>query len=151
MYLLQKKEATTTRPETLSCAFHLSLFVNDLDQSHKFYVDILGLQLRRASKKSIHIDFFGHQLTLNLDRDYDALSIQKHNGVDAPSPHFGICLPLNIWENLKNRLIAADIDFYYRPHRRFHNTNHEQDVMFIRDPSGNSIEIKSYTRTDTWA
>ena len=131
--------------------FHLSLFVNDLEEARQFYVDLLGLELRRSSNKSIHVNFFGHQLTLCLDKDYDALSIQKHNGVDAPCPHFGACLPQAVWENLKTKLMEANLEFYYKPHRRFHNTNHEQDVMFVRDPSGNSIEIKSYTQTDTWA
>ncbi len=149
--VLKEKNQSENEQSPFSYPFHLSLFVNDLEESHKFYVELLGLELRRSSKKSIHISFFGHQLTLCLDKDYDALSIQKHNGVDAPCPHFGVCLPPARWENLKTKLIEANCDFYYKPHRRFQNSNYEQDVMFVRDPSGNSIEIKSFTQTDTWA
>ena len=80
---------------------HISLFVNNLEQAREFYVDLLGMELRRSSPKSIHVNFFGHQLTLCLDKNYDTLSMQKHNGVDAPCPHFGACLPKQTWEKLK--------------------------------------------------
>ncbi|MGK7876874.1 MAG: VOC family protein [Xenococcaceae cyanobacterium] len=137
--------------ETMMYPFHLSLYVNSLEEARKFYVELLGLELRRASQKSIHVDFFGHQLTLNLDEDYDSISIQKHNGVDAPTPHFGAVLPQSVWHKLRNKLIDKHFQFYYKPYMRFENTNHEQEVMFMRDPSGNSIELKYYTKTNSWA
>ena len=137
--------------ESFMYPFHLSLFVNDLEEAKKFYVDTLNLPIRRLSKKSIHVDFYGHQLTLCLDENYDALGIQKHNGVDAPCPHFGACLPKSAWESLKEKLSEYGANFVIKPSMRFKNTGHEQDIMFVRDPSGNSIELKHYTKTPTWA
>ena len=137
--------------EALMFPFHISLFVKDLEAARQFYADLLGLEVRRTSSKSIHVDFYGHQLTLCLDKDYDPLAIQKHNGVDAPCPHFGACLPKTVWEKLSEKLSQSNVEFVIKPGLRFNNTNHEQDVMFVRDPSGNSIELKHFTKTLTWA
>lgn len=147
--------------QNLSCAeevknlpFHLSMCVNDLEETRKFYGDILDLEERRTSKSSAHFDMYGCQLTFHHVPGFSAKNYQRE--VDAeivPVPHFGVALPLREFEKLKERLIANGISFILKPHVRFINKGHEQHVMFVEDPSGHGIELKSFTKAPakTWA
>ena len=134
--------------------FHLSMCVNDLEEARHFYGEILGLPERRASKTSAHFDMYGSQLTFHHVPGFSAKNYQRE--VDAeivPVPHFGVALPLHEFEKLKDQLIAHDIKFFLKPHVRFIDKGHEQHVMFVEDPSGHGIELKSFTKAPakTWA
>ncbi|WP_218081452.1 VOC family protein [Anthocerotibacter panamensis] len=130
--------------------FHLSLFVNSLKEAQQFYVGILGLKERRSSPKAIHVDFFGHQLTLSLNEGYDVLSKLENNPEAVPCPHFGAVLPENAWLEVKHKLIDHGVDFVVEPQVRFNGKKWEQGVMFVHDPSGNSIELKYYPGSEDW-
>ncbi|MEB3359903.1 MAG: VOC family protein [Synechococcales bacterium] len=133
--------------------FHLSMCVNDLDEARHFYCNILGLEERRASKTSAHFDFYGCQLTCHHVPGFSAKNLQREvDAENVPVPHFGVALPYAEFEKLKNSLIANDIQFVLRPHVRFIGKGHEQHVMFVEDPSGHGIELKSFTKAPakTW-
>ncbi|MGB7440672.1 MAG: VOC family protein [Coleofasciculaceae cyanobacterium] len=138
----------------VSHPFHLSMCVNNLDSTRHFYRDILGVEERRASKTSVHFDFFGCQLTFHAIPGYTAKNVQMEvDAEDVPVPHFGVALTVEEFESLKERLIAHEVNFLKQPRLRFVGKPHEQNVMFIEDPSGNGIEIKSFTKAPagTWA
>lgn len=134
--------------------FHLSMCVTDLEKTRYFYKEILGIEERRASKSSAHFDFFGTQLTCHHLPGYNAKNVQREvDAEDVPVPHFGAALNLEEFEKVKERLLANDTKFIKKPRVRFIGKNHEQHVMFIEDPSGHGIEIKSFTKAPerTWA
>jgi extradiol dioxygenase family protein len=44
------------------------------------------------------------------------------------------------------RPLQAGWNFILQPHRRFLGKGWEQWVLFVLDPSGNAIELKSFTQ-----
>lgn len=133
--------------------FHLSTVVHSLDAARQFYKAILGQPELRATATSLHLDFFGSQLTLHEVAGYNARSY--HMEVDAeivPVPHFGAALPLETFQDAAQRLKKANHPFVLEPHVRFKDKPWEQWVLFILDPSGNAIEMKHFTKLPalTW-
>ena len=57
---------------------------------------------------------------------------------------FGVILEWEDWESLCARLKRIDIDFLLKPKIRFKNENGEQGTLFLKDPSGNVLEFKSF-------
>lgn len=138
----------------ISYAFHLSMCVSNLDSTRNFYTNILGVEERRASKTSVHFNFFGCQLTCHEVPGYTAKNIQREvDAEDVPVPHFGVALTIEEFEKTKERLLAHGVQFLKKPRLRFAGTGHEQHVMFLEDPSGHGIEIKSFTKVPVgnWA
>ena len=58
--------------------------------------------------------------------------------------HFGAVLPWDDWHALKERLLAANMDFVIDPYIRFAGEVGEQATMFFYDPSKNALEFKSF-------
>lgn len=134
--------------------FHLSMCVNDLELTRNFYKNILGIEERRATKSSVHFDFYGCQLTFHEVAGYSAKTIQREvDAEDVPIPHFGAALTFEEFERTKDRLVAHGVNFLKKPRLRFIGKGHEQYVMFLEDPSGHGIEIKSFTKVPmgNWA
>lgn len=134
--------------------FHLSISVSSLELTRSFYQEIIGAPERRASPSSAHFDFFGSQLTCHEVPGYSARSLKrKVDAEDVPVPHFGAALPFETFSKISNRLLQSGIDFVRKPSLRFINKGHEQHVLFVEDPSGYGIEIKSFTKVPTgdWA
>ncbi len=128
--------------------------VNNLEETRNFYSTILGLEERRTSKLSAHFDFYGCQLTCHHIPGFNAKKIQREvDSENVPVPHFGAALPYDEFERAKERLNDHGVPFLVHPHKRFVGTKHEQHVMFIEDPSGHGIELKSFTQApeNTWA
>jgi extradiol dioxygenase family protein len=48
------------------------------------------------------------------------------------------------WTGLAARLRQHQVDWVIEPCTRFLNTPGEQSTLFIRDPSGNALEFKSF-------
>ena len=125
--------------------FHLAIPVTDLDAAREFYCELLGFDTGRTASRWIDLDFYGHQVTLHLVDDEDALT--GHNPVDGdavPARHFGVILERGAWQTLADRLKAAGVDFLIPPKIRFQGEPGEQATMFFKDPSGNALEFKSF-------
>jgi len=72
-------------------------------------------------------------------------AITNHvDGQHVPAPHFGVVLSWDDWHALKDKFIAAKLDFVLEPYIRFAGLPGEQATMFIQDPSGNALEFKSF-------
>jgi uncharacterized protein len=154
MYIAESDRPGRTSIAPKLLPFHLSLCVGDLDSTRHFYRDILGIEERRSSETSVHFDFYGSQLTMHEVEGFSATSLQREvDAEDVPVPHFGAALPFAEWEKVAERLMAHEVNFVRKPHLRFISKRHEQFVLFVEDPSGHGIEIKSFTKTDVgeWA
>ena len=126
--------------------FHLAFPVTDLAAARRFYVGLLGCAVGRESGRWIDFDFFGHQITAHLTGGEDPAAGPTNpvDGDAVPVRHFGIVLAWDDWHVLADRLRAAGTAFLIEPHVRFQGEVGEQATLFIRDPSGNALEFKSF-------
>ncbi|MDJ0938660.1 MAG: VOC family protein [Woeseiaceae bacterium] len=125
--------------------FHLALPVHDLDAAADFYCGALGCGTGRTAERWIDLDFFGHQVSLHLVEDHDGgAATNPVDGDAVPARHFGVVLHMGDWQALAERLQTAGTDFLIEPKVRFEGEVGEQATMFLRDPSGNALEFKSF-------
>jgi len=128
-----------TRPR-----FHLAFPVHDLAAARHFYAGLLGCSEGRSSDSWVDFDFHGHQIVAHLDASAAPPATSEVDGEQVPVRHFGLILERADWEALAERLMAADADFIIAPQIRFKGQAGEQAIFFLRDPSGNALEFKSF-------
>ncbi|SEN20826.1 hypothetical protein SAMN04488003_11136 [Loktanella fryxellensis] len=128
--------------------FHLAFHVTDLDQAREFYTGALGATEGRSTDTWVDFDFFGHQLSCHLGTPFASADTGRVGDHMVPMPHFGVVLPLTDWTLLAGRLEERQTDFILAPSVRFKGEPGEQWTMFLRDPSGNPIEIKGFADDD---
>ena len=124
--------------------FHLALNVTDLKKAYDFYGQLLGATPGRSTDSWIDFDFFGHQLSLHLGTPLNSENMGKVDNIKVPMPHFGVILPLDIWQKMAEKLELANIEFIVPPTLRFKNLAAQQYTMFFVDPFGHPIELKSF-------
>lgn len=124
--------------------FHIALPVNDLDEARAFYTGLLGCTERpeKVFDGLITMNFFGAQLALLEAPD----QVQDPPPTDLPVPvkHFGIIMEWDDWHAMVEKLKAAKVDFVWGPEVNTHDAVGEVGNLFFNDPSGNSLEFKSY-------
>ena len=126
--------------------FHLAFPVVSLELTEKFYVDKIGCSIGRRTTKSINFNFYGHQIVAHLVKQMPNFSQSgKVDGKQVPPFHFGIVMEWEQWHNLRDKLSNENVIFRLKPHIRYPGKIGEQATMFIDDPSGNSIEFKSFS------
>ena len=125
--------------------FHLAIPVHDLEIAREFYGGVLGCSTGRESENWIDFNFFGHQLVTHLDKSMNISDFTNTvDGDRVPVPHFGIILKKKNWDTLAKKLSAANVEFIIEPRTRFRDDSGEQSTMFMKDPSGNALEFKSF-------
>ena len=125
--------------------FHLAFPVHDLELARGFYADLLGCGIGRQSEKWMDFDLYGHQVVAHLSPD--DCRVTKRNEVDGdqvPSRHFGVILPWDKWEGLIEMIKGKSVEFLIEPRIRFKDSPGEQGTFFIADPSGNTLEFKTF-------
>ena len=129
----------------MSSSFHLALPAGDLQETEKFYTEILGCKTGNREKgKWVDIDFWGNELTLHQTKI--KLPRERHE-VDmgnVPVPHFGVHLKKEVFEHIKSNLESKNISYIDKPYTRFKGTKFEQNTFFIEDPHGNVLELKTF-------
>jgi hypothetical protein len=129
--------------------FHIAFPVHDLSTARQFYGELLGCPEGRSSDTWVDFDFYGHQIVAHLAAG-EAGERAAHRATSAvdgdavPVPHFGAILPMAEWNALAERLTRAGVRFVIEPHVRFKGEVGEQATMFLLDPSGNALELKSF-------
>ena len=129
--------------------FHLAIPAGNLKEALKFYCDILGCKKGNSEFSYpdawVDINFWGNELTLHAT-DPNKKNIGERHNVDMGNvsvPHFGVHLEPDTFQKLKERLIKNNIKFLDPPYTRFEGDEREQETMFIEDPNGNCMEIKT--------
>ena len=133
--------------------FHLAFAVRDIQESRKFYTEVLKCSEGRFTDEWLDLNFYGHQIVCHLDKSLGKAGQIKHmiNPVDAhpvPIPHFGVVLSMPEWKILAGHL-TGKVKFAIEPYLRFEGEVGEQATMFFYDPSGNAIEIKGFKNRET--
>ena len=128
--------------------FHLAIPVTDLEESKRFYHNLLGAKIGRFSDTWIDFDFFGHQLVCHLSPNSISEILNPVDQEDVPVPHYGVVLDWNQFEAIIKQLEEKKINFFIKPIIRFKGEVGEQATAFLKDPSGNAIEFKSFRNMD---
>lgn len=128
----------------MSAILHLAIPAGDLEQTVKFYTEVLGCTLgNREVGRWVDVDFWGNELTLHQSEE--KLPTVRHD-VDMGAvavPHFGIHLTQSDFDGVKDRIKAAGLEYIDKPYRRFKGDKYEQETFFIADPNQNVLEIKT--------
>lgn len=125
--------------------FHLAFPVTDLNQARTFYGGLLGCAEGRSDAEWIDFNFFGHQIVAYLaPKEAGKSATSGVDGDAVPVRHFGLVLPMDEWEKLRDRLVAAGTKFIIEPQVRFVGEIGEQSSLFFLDPSGNALEFKAF-------
>lgn len=118
---------------------HLSIAVNDLAETRRFYEDALGCRVGRVRDRWLDVWFFGMQLTLH-ERPAEVAGVHQH-GVR----HFGVVLrDATTYERLITRLRSHDVRWESEPATHVEAELSGKTSGKLADPSGNVIEIKYY-------
>ena len=127
--------------------FHLAIPVANLEAARSFYGGVMGLPEGRSAARWVDWNFYGHQLVCHVVDGYEGrTALNSVDGDPVPVPHFGLALPLADFHALTARLTERGVKYELEPHLRFRGAPGEQWCAFLRDPSGNAIEIKAMTQ-----
>ncbi len=125
--------------------FHLAFPIHDVEVAREFYVELLGCGVGRESDKWIDFDLRGHQIVGHVvPADGSDAHTNDVDRDDVPARHFRAILEREDWETLRDKLVAAEVNFRIEPHVRFKDKPGEQGTMFFDDPFGNSLEFKTF-------
>ncbi len=124
--------------------FHLAFPVEDLEKTTYFYGTVLGCSLGRSAERWVDFNFFGHQISAHLAEEAQEASTNAVDGDNVPVRHFGAILEWEKWEALAERIRIHQLTFRIEPRIRFQGQPGEQGTFFIDDPSGNSLEFKTF-------
>ena len=137
----------------MSKIFHLAIPAGDLHNAIYFYCNILGCTKGNSETKPpdawCDINFWGNELTLHAS-SWHKQTGERHN-VDMGAvlvPHFGVHLEANEFKDLKEKLLQENVEFVDKPYIRFEGDVLEQETMFIKDPNGNILELKTMVNPD---
>lgn len=134
--------------------FHLAIPVYDLSSTRTFYLDVLGAKEGRSASTWVDFNLFGHQVVAHVVADNNdtnrgnSITYNQVDGDKVPVPHFGVILTVDEWNDLVNRIRENDWEFEIEPKFRFEGASGEQSIMFLKDPSGNALEFKSFKNLD---
>ena len=125
--------------------FHIAFPVHDLEIAREFYVNSLLCKTGRESEKWIDFNLFGHQIVAHLSpEECDHSYSNKVDNDNIPTRHFGVILEWGEWEGLCKRLKKLKVKLLIEPKIRFKNKSGEQGTLFLKDPSGNALEFKTF-------
>lgn len=124
--------------------FHLAMPVDDLPAARHFYGEVLGLEQGRSADTWVDWNLHGHQFVTHLASTRAEHIRNPVDGHDVPVPHFGLILTIPVFQELADRLRAADTKFVIEPYVRFAGEPGEQWTMFLLDPAGNALEFKAF-------
>jgi uncharacterized protein len=133
--------------------FHVAVQVRDIAEARRFYGGILGCAEGRSAADWVDFNMYGHQFVCHLNRQLGphgrvGSAVNAVDGHGVPVPHCGVVLAAAEWAQLAERLRRHEVDWVIEPCTRFANTSGEQSTLFVRDPSGNALEFKSFRDID---
>jgi len=127
-----------------SRAFHHAFLVRDLEETRRFYVDVLGCREGRSSETWIDLELFGNQLSAHLGTPPPPANVGHVDGIVVPLPHFGAVISFEDYDRIAARIAAAGVTFIVTPRIRYAGQPGEQGTFFFLDPSGNALEFKAF-------
>jgi uncharacterized protein len=123
---------------------HVAIPCRDLDETARWYAQVLGAQPVRMLKDRVTFSFGGVlQLVCHLER-----RAVKENPRAYPRHHGLTFLRMEDFARMKAHVEKLGIKFLVRPAVRFANSAHQHQTFMVVDPSGNVVEFKCYVRPE---
>jgi uncharacterized protein len=123
---------------------HVAIPCRDLDETARWYAQVLGAQPVRMLKDRVTFSFGGVlQLVCHLER-----RAVKENPRAYPRHHGLTFLRMEDFARMKAHIEKLGIKFLVRPAVRFANSAHQHQTFMVVDPSGNVVEFKCYVRPE---
>jgi extradiol dioxygenase family protein len=129
---------------------HISIPIISIKDTLFFYSEVLGCKASRVTEDRIDFDFFHHHLVAQLSSE-EAAHQSVYIGSKPnhyPLRHFGVIVNPKEYQILLQRIQVNAIQFAMPPQTIFKDTQREQDVFLVFDPSGNAIEFKGIQNLD---
>mgnify|MGYP001310458281 CR=1 FL=1 len=125
--------------------FHLAFPVNDLNTTKDFYEKTLNCKIGRESESWVDFNLYGHQIVAHLaPEECNDVKLNTVEEDQIPCRHFGVILEWYEWKKLSNKLDLLETKYLINPKIRFKNKSGEQGTFFLKDPSGNVLEFKTF-------
>jgi hypothetical protein len=124
--------------------FHYAFHVRDLASTRRFYGELLGCREGRSTDTWVDFDFFGNQISAHLGPVAATSDTGQVDGIAVPLPHFGAILGWNELAELAARLDGTGATVVIPLRGRYPGEPGEQSTLFLRDFSGNAIELKAF-------
>lgn len=123
---------------------HAAVGCNDIDETARWYAQVLGAQPVRILDDRVTFSFGGVlQLVCHLERRAAARSPRAY------PQHFGLTfLQMADFSRLADHVEKMGVKLLVPPATRFPDTAHEHRTFMVADPSGNVVEFKCYLRPE---
>ncbi|MBS0446078.1 MAG: glyoxalase [Proteobacteria bacterium] len=125
---------------------HIAIPVWSIDDTRRFYGDVLGCPHGRLSETMIDFNFFGQHLVCHLASE----RLRGEAAIDATynerlSRHFGVIVEMAEWKRIAGRLEGRDVEYVNHPPKILHEgTEQEEGLIFMLDPARNAVEFKGF-------
>lgn len=121
----------------MSECFHLSIGVKNIEESIRFFEDVLQSKTTHKDPTGyVNIDFFGNQITLKPIPDIDS---------QMQELHFGVNLSLDQFKEVSNHIVNSDYQGSIKgPVTVDEGTSMERSKIYVTSPTGYLFEIKGY-------
>lgn len=124
-----------------------SIRVRDLDRMHRFYEEVVGLEVLRREKTFtfflIGEGYGGHKQVLNLFDSTDRWLIESKSAQFSPQHtslhHIALNIALEDYESEKKRLEGLGLQVTAVEHAWLHVRS-----LYFADPEGNLLEFVAY-------
>lgn len=128
--------------------FHLAFLVRDLASTRRFYRDLLGCAEGRSTETWVDFDFFGNQISAHIGPMVETTDRGQVDGIAVPMPHFGAILGWAELEEVARTLEGSECTVIVPYRVRYPGQVGEQATVFVRDFSGNAVELKAFKNPD---
>ena len=128
------------RPRRVKGLDEVSIRVKDLDAMHKFYEEVVGLELLRRDENFVFFKiaegYGGHTQNLAL------FEASKLNSQESTLHHIALNIALEDFESERIRLEGLGLKVNATAHEWLHVRS-----LYFPDPEGNSLEFVCYDET----
>jgi catechol-2,3-dioxygenase len=128
----------------------VSILVKDLDAMHKFYEEVVGLEVLRRDESFVFFKvadgYGGHTQNLALFEASDTMSLDNKaiqlNSQETTLHHIALNVALEDFESEKMRLEGLGLNVNATVHEWLHVRS-----LYFADPEGNTLEFVCYDET----
>ncbi len=122
---------------------HFVLTVKSIEDSAKFYSDVLGMEVTRFGKDNERVALkYGNNAKINL---HEAGSEFKPHSARPTPGSADLCFIINLnVDDMLDKLKTKDVEIEEGPVKRTGALGKPINSIYIRDPDGNLIELSNY-------
>jgi uncharacterized protein len=123
--------------------------VRDIAEARRFYEEVLGCLKGPGGEQWFDFNLYGRQVVFRLNpRLGKEGRVGSHyhlvQGKYVPVSHCCFVLEMRKWRSIVKRLKQHRVKFVIERYRHSKNTAGAQATLFLRDPSGNALEVQSF-------